>query len=134
MKPILMSFLLALLSDFSPSAMAQSLAFSQVKTVSQAETVPANKVWKLNGCFYNALLSGIVSSGSGSGTYSNSDAYILVNNQSVAVRSSRSGGGYYHAAGFVWEMAWPMWLQAGSTLAASTGVLSVSVIEFTIVP
>ena len=88
---------------------AQSLAFSQVKT-------------------------GIVSSGSGSGTYSNSDAYILVNNQSVAVRSSRSGGGYYHAAGFVWEMAWPMWLQAGSTLAASTGVLSVSVIEFTIVP
>jgi hypothetical protein len=134
MKPILMSFLLALLSDFSPSAMAQSLAFSQVKTVSQAETVPANKVWKLNGCFYNALLSGIVSSGSGSGTYSNSDAYILVNNQSVAVRSSRSGGGYYHAAGFVWEMAWPMWLQTGSTLAASTGVLSVSVIEFTIVP
>jgi hypothetical protein len=134
MKPILMSFLMALLSDFSPSAMAQSLAFSQVKTVSQAETVPANKVWKLNGCFYNALLSGIVSSGTGSGTYSNSDAYILVNNQSVAVRSSRSGGGYYHAAGFVWEMAWPMWLQAGSTLAASTGVLSVSVIEFTIVP
>lgn len=113
---------------------AQSLAFSQVKTVSQVETVPANKVWKLNGCFYNALLSGIVSSGSGSGTYSNSDAYILVNNQSVAVRSSRSGGGYYHAAGFVWEMSWPMWLQAGSTLAASTGVLSVSVIEFTIVP
>lgn len=113
---------------------AQSLAFSQVKTVSQVETVPANKVWKLNGCFFNALLSGIVSSGSGSGTYSNSDAYILVNNQSVAVRSSRSGGGYYHAAGFVWEMSWPMWLQAGSTLAASTGVLSVSVIEFTIVP
>jgi len=113
---------------------AQSLAFSQVKTVSQVETVPANKVWKLNGCFYNALLSGIVSSGSGSGTYSNSDAYILVNNQSVAVRSSRSGGGYYHAAGFVWEMSWPMWLQAGSTLAASTGVLSVSVLEFTIVP
>jgi hypothetical protein len=113
---------------------AQSLAFSQVKTISQAETVPANKVWKLNGCFYNALLSGIVSSGSGSGTYSNSDAYILVNNQSVAVRSSRSGGGYYHAAGFVWEMAWPMWLQAGTTLAASTGVLSISVIEFTIVP
>ncbi len=113
---------------------AQSLAFSQVKTVSQVETVPANKVWKLNGCFYNALLSGIVSSGSGSGTYSNSDAYILVNNQSVAVRSSRSGGGYYHAAGFVWEMSWPMWLQAGSTLAASTGVLSVSVLEFTVVP
>jgi hypothetical protein len=116
------------------SIAAQSLAFSQVKTISQAETVPANKVWKLNGCFYNALLSGIVSSGSGSGTYSNSDAYILVNNQSVAVRSSRSGGGYYHAAGFVWEMAWQMWLQAGSTLAASTGVLSISVIEFTIVP
>lgn len=134
MKRLLMSFLLALLSGFSPSAMAQSLAFSQVKTVSQVETVPANKVWKLNGCFYNALLSGIVSSGSGSGTYSNSDANILVNNQSVAVRSSRSGGGYYHAAGFVWEMSWPMWLQAGSTLAASTGVLSVSVIEFTIVP
>ena len=129
-----MSFLLALLSGFSPSATAQSLAFSQVKTVSQVETVPANKVWKLNGCFYNTLLSGIVSSGSGSGTYSNSDAYILVNNQSVAVRSSRSGGGYNHTAGFVWEMSWPMWLQAGSTLAASTGVLSVSVIEFTIVP
>jgi hypothetical protein len=134
MKPILFSFILAMVSTFNSKAMAQSLAFSQVKTVSQAETVPANKVWKLNGCFYNALLSGIVSSGSGSGTYSNSDAYILVNNQSVAVRSSRSGGGYYHAAGFVWEMAWPMWLQAGSTLAASSGVLSVSVIEFTIVP
>jgi len=126
--------LLCLLLLFPLVLPAQTLAFSQVKTVTQVETVPANKVWKLNGCFYSNLLAGVVSSGSSSGTYSNSDAYILVNNQSVAVRSSRSGGGYYHAAGFVWESAWPLWLQAGSTLAASSGVLSVSVIEFTIVP
>ena len=126
--------LLCLLLLFPLVLPAQTLAFSQVKTVTQVETVPANKVWKLNGCFYSNLLAGVVSSGSSSGTYSNSDAYILVNNQSVAVRSSRSGGGYYHAAGFVWESAWPLWLQAGSPLAASSGVLSVSVIEFTIVP
>ena len=113
---------------------AQTLAFSQVKTVSQVETVPANKVWKLNGCFYSSILAGVVSSGSGSGSYSNSDAYIVLNNQSVAVRSSRSGGGYYHAAGFVWESAWPLWLQAGTSLAAGTGVHAISVIEFTIVP
>jgi len=130
-----MKNLVFLLLCFLPLVLpAQTLAFSQVKTVTQVETVPANKVWKLNGCFYSNLLAGVVSSGSGSGTYSNSDAYILVNNQSVAVRSSRSGGGYYHASGFVWESAWPLWLQAGSTLAASSGVLSVSVIEFTIVP
>ena len=123
--------LLCLLLLFPLVLPAQTLAFSQVKTVTQVETVPANKVWKLN---YSSILAGVVSSGSGSGTYSNSDAYIVLNNQSVAVRSSRSGGGYYHAAGFVWESAWPLWLQAGTSLAAGTGVNAISVIEFTIVP
>ena len=113
---------------------AQSLQFSQVKLVTNQETVPAGKVWKLTGCGYSATISGMVSTGQGSGASSNSDHFILINGQNRAVRSVRAAGGYNHASGVVWETHWPLWLPSGATLSAGSGVGEISVIEFTVVP
>lgn len=116
-------------------AIGQMLEFSQVLLIdNNVQTVPSGKVWKLESCLYSSTLPSAVSSGSGSGTYSTLTDLIQVNGQNNEVRTFRSGGGYYHASSAVWEQKWPLWLPAGTTLRASTGVYRISVIEFTVVP
>lgn len=130
MKQLLVALSLALSGILN----AQSLQFSQVKLVTNQETVPAGKVWKLTGCAYSSNITGMISTGQGAGVSSNSDALIQINGQNRAVRSVRAAGGYNHASGVVWETHWPLWLPAGANLSAGTGVGEISVIEFTVVP
>ncbi len=123
-----------LLLCFAGMLHAQSLQFSQVKLVTNQETVPAGKVWKLTGCAYSSNITGMISTGQSAGVSSNSDAFIQINGQNRAVRSVRAAGGFNHASGVVWETNWPLWLPAGATLSAGSGVGEISVIEFTVVP
>jgi hypothetical protein len=108
----------------------QTLQFNQVKLVASQETVPAGKVWKLNGCFYSSGLPSNVQTGASQGTIVNSDALIVVNGQNTIVRSSRSTG----ISSTNWEQTWPMWISAGYSLSAGSQVREISVIEFNIVP
>jgi hypothetical protein len=110
-----------------------NLQFNQVKLVSTVETVPAGKIWKVESILYSTA---IVGNGNATIAFSiGTDASILVNGVNTVTRSTRGvntsqGGAYYT----VWDIALPIWLPAGSTLSSSTGVSSISVVEFNLIP
>jgi hypothetical protein len=120
---------------FSISIWSQgNLQFNQVKLVSSQETVPAGKVWKIE----NILPSVRPTTTSwGNATV---DFIININNQAVYYLSSESKGnlGGNGTTGIAAITAGignsPLWIPAGTTLSAGTNVLSISVIEFNIIP
>ncbi|MBM3171947.1 MAG: hypothetical protein FJZ75_10105 [Bacteroidetes bacterium] len=146
--------LLCLAFGFCVGLKAQTLQFSQVKLVTTIETVPANKVWKIE-----SALSGehrLPTSGTSFPTLSR---FIKINGTDVCVQEYHTaglglgfngccGGGFWmnntgqspnstqtHLVAVQGEPSkLPIWLPAGSTLETSTRTLSISVIEFNIVP
>ena len=96
------------LFSLANTVQAQTLQFSQVLLVSTTQTVPANKVWKVEGIIPTSAI----------------DSYY------ISINSSPS----YIARFDNVKGALPIWLPAGTTLAASSNVFRVSVIEFTVVP
>lgn len=110
-----------------------NLQFNRVKLVAASDTVPTGKVWKIESVIYSTP---IVQNGNATTAFSiGTDATIIINGSSIVTRSSRginsSQGGAYYA---LWNLDLPIWLPAGSTLASSTGVHSISIIEFNVVP
>jgi hypothetical protein len=109
---------------------AQTLQFSQVKLVTTVETVPANKVWKIEGFFPTTF-----SRYSGSSGVTEGHIYNLVingNNRPVGVSSFLTG---YWGTSYSGNMGnFPLWIPAGTTLAAGSNVGEISVIEFNIIP
>ena len=128
-----MKFLLVLVAfALGGLAWGQTLQFSQVLLVSSnTQTVPAGKVWKVENILAS---SSLVASGNQTVNFSisvdNSQVFVAgansqvnVYNQGVQSMSSTSN-----------QLVQPIWLPAGSTLAAGQNVFRVSVIEFTVVP
>jgi hypothetical protein len=109
---------------------SQTLQFSQVKLVATVETVPANKVWKIEGFFPTQF-----SRYSGSSGVTEGHIYNLVingNNRPVGVSSFLSG---YFGTSYAGNIGnFPLWIPAGTTLAAGSNVGEISVIEFTVIP
>jgi hypothetical protein len=103
---------------YANEAKAQgNLQFNQVKLVSASDTVPANKVWKVE----SILCANF-------NTSMNANSTIRVNGNFVLVR-------IYSASGAAsWEMKYPFWLPAGSSIAANVNVDTISVIEYNIIP
>ena len=146
--------LLFLIIGWGLGLKAQTLQFSQIKLVGNVETVPANKVWKIE-----SVLSGehrLPTSGTNFPTLSR---FIKVNGSDVCVQEYHTaglglgfngccGGGFWmnstgqspnstqtHLVSVQGEPSkLPIWLPAGSTLETSTRTLSISVIEFNVVP
>jgi len=80
--------------------------------------VPANKVWKVEA---------VIPDGPNMlGNVSSLACRITINNHTTAI-SSYSGVAMY-------SFNQPLWLPAGTTLAAGTYTYRISVIEFTVVP
>lgn len=147
--------LLALFLSFSfmPSASAQStLQFSNILLVTTVQTVPSGKVWKIENILPSARLADANTLWDGTTLVdgiTNLDKIIVVNAQNVIVHSSSattsvqeqytsttsairsSNSGYGFANGI---LSGPIWLPSGTTLAASTGVYAVSVVEFAVAP
>jgi len=101
---------LLLLATFLPLAntlQSQTLQFSRVflVTATPVQTVPANKVWKVENVMVNW-------------SSSNSSWAIYVNGNPI----------------FVTHQAFPLWLPTGTTLYSASSVYAISVIEFTVVP
>jgi hypothetical protein len=124
------SLLFAVLLGFCFKTEAQTLQFSQVKLVTTVETVPANKVWKIEGFFPT-----IFSRYSGSSGVTEGHIYNLVingNNRPVGVSSFLTG---YWGSSYVGSIGhFPLWIPAGTTLAAGGNVGEISVIEFNVIP
>lgn len=111
---------------------SQTLQFSQVLLVTTVQTVPANKVWKVEGFMPSQSL---IAPWQNTVNFS-----ILVNNSQIFVAGAfhshtTNGSGGVAQAGYSANLTFqPLWLPAGTTLAAGTNVFGVSVIEFTVVP
>jgi hypothetical protein len=115
------------------SIKAQTLQFSQVKKVTAVDTIPAGKVWKLVSAPYkNDPVHG-------AGAYTQANPFveamqsILIDGNITYIQAIRFYDGSWKTfTGPTCEL--PLWLPAGTTVAASTGVRFISVIEFTVVP
>ena len=107
MRPLFV-LLLAFVLPIANKLQAQTLQFSQVLLVTTTQTVPANKVWKVEGIIP---------------TSAEAIYYISINSSTCLIARVDNIKG-----------ALPIWLPAGTTLAASSNVFRVSVIEFTVVP
>jgi hypothetical protein len=127
--------LFILLTTFLSSGIytqGNNLQFSQalVVTLVNTETVPAGKVWK------------IVSAGSSLPTinYASTGGIYFQVNSSLQVYLHRTSTLQYYANGpnsfsssMTNNLAFPMWLPAGSTVSQGSGVNFLSVVEFNIV-
>jgi hypothetical protein len=113
-------------------AWGQTLQFSQVLLVSSnTQTVPAGKVWKVENILAS---SSLVASGNQTVNFS-----ITVDNSQVFVAGANSQVNVYNQgvqsmSSTSNQLVQPIWLPAGSTLAAGQNVFRVSVIEFTVLP
>lgn len=116
---------------------AQNLQYGKAKLIdSKTDTVPSGRSWKLEGFVFNHTIANCPS------THStvNVDDSIVLNGHKMAVRSQRFYGATWNSGGavspqyFLWKQDIPMWLPAGSTLAAGRGVKFINVIEFKEVP
>ena len=114
-----------LLSHF---VFTQNLQFNQVKLVTNLETVPTGKVWKIE-----SVLGDVLSSSCS--TQPMHRISINGNPITVSVNSDIGFNTYCNGwSGIVSVTTLPIWLPAGSTLAINSNVFSISVIEFNIVP
>ena len=125
---LLFAFVVSLFS-LGNTSQAQTLQFSQVLLVTSSQTVPANKVWKVESYTPSAVYA--LHSGTPQ-THA-----ILVNNLSRIVGMTAGFNGNYSSSSVhdaYSFKSFPMWLPSNTTLAVSTGVAQLSVVEFTVVP
>ena len=105
-----------------------NLQFNQVLLVTSTQTVPSGKVWKVE----NAIATHLLASCSTDPLHS-----IVVNGFSATITQGGQVGfdGYcFGWRGLASVTEFPLWLPAGTTLAAGSNVNALSVIEFNIVP
>lgn len=133
MRSLLFFFLFLL--GFPIGIQAQSLTYSQVKLVSSVETVPANKVWKINNVLPTAGLTDAGTPMSGSSRHFT----VLINGQTIFMISASWIGRWNTSESGVATNSHsigdsPIWLPSGTTLAVGSNVYAISVTEFNVVP
>lgn len=138
---ITLSLIMGLLLGLGLSA--QTLSFSQVLLVdNNTVTVPAGKVWKIEAAVSSGLSS---SSATGYSTPTPQEVYLFYINGAqqncTKIQASTTSGYTNHSSSSqsriyygVDNDMFPIWLPAGSSLAAGSGINYLSVIEFNIVP
>ena len=122
-----------------------NLQFNQVKLVSTIETVPAGKVWKVENYLPSSQLAIDLNRPTNQATAGGTKNFIMLVNssqvflQTTITREVGRDDAYWNHSGYTTASDYkifdaPIWLPASTTLAASTNVLSLSVIEFNILP
>jgi hypothetical protein len=141
MKKIPILFLLlCLVAGYAYSQ--NSLGFNQVLLIDNTEqTVPPGKVWKVEGVAGSRVTQYNYASNNNS-NFSPAQNQILINGQAIsAIHAVGTGAGTGTGSGTVYSgfsyaaspTSFPLWLPAGTTLAASTNVTYISVIEFNVI-
>jgi len=142
--------LIVLLINSKTYSQSTTLEFKQVLLVtSQAQSVPAGHVWKIENILPSARLADANTTWDVTAGITNLDKVIVVAGQNVIVHSSSSttkvqtqessttinirssNSGYGYSSGI---LNGAIWLPAGTSLAASTGVYAISVLEFALTP
>jgi hypothetical protein len=120
--------MLLVLGSFTSTLSAQfTLQYNRTLLVNSSQTVPSGKVWKVESALFSSSLGISV----GTSSAQNSAASILINGGSVFFAST---WGSSNATSAVTLTSLPIWLPAGTTLAPSTNVSNLSVIEFNEIP
>jgi hypothetical protein len=139
--PLLLLFLIIYYQNIAQG----NLQFSQVKLVSTTETVPAGKVWKLQNFLPNVSLFTDITRNQTNPTSGGIRNFIILVNgisiylQTTVTREVGRSDSYWNQDGYATAASSsilnePIWLSAGTTLAASTNVQFVSIIEFNVIP
>lgn len=123
----------------SSSLFAQgTLQFNQVLLVNSLDTVPAGKVWKVEGFMYNGgapyvLGTAQLFGGPGSNTVRGfyGLARFRINAQTVDIPAAFADEYRPSSIGFAW---FPMWLPANTTIQPTTNIRYFNVIEFNVIP
>jgi hypothetical protein len=142
MKRLLIFILLFIVAATMVAAQNKTLAFNQVLLIgSTPQTVPAGTVWKVEGVAGSRVTQYMVANQSNP-NYNPGDNLILINSVPVCViqavgtgAGTGTGSGTYYG-GFSYAASptsFPLWLPEGTTLAASTNVTYISVIEFNVI-
>ena len=116
---IALASIFCFLTEYESKAQG-NLQFNKVKLVSALDTVPRNKVWKVESITYPNPSNFTPSF--------NYISVIIINGGSTIVKMSQL------TLSYSWEMKYPFWLPAGTTLEASNNVNYISIIEYNIVP
>jgi len=122
-----------------------NLQFSQVKLVTTSETVPAGKVWKLENYLPSSQLAIDLNRQPNQASAGGTKNFIVLVNgtqvflQTTITREVGRNDGYWSQDGYATAADYrifdaPIWLPAGTTLAAPTNVMSLSVVEFNLLP
>jgi hypothetical protein len=115
----LLLLLLACVLPIANKLQSQTLQFSQVLLISTVQTVPANKVWKVEA---------VIPDGPTMFNNNIGSCRITINNHTTAF------SGWQGAGSILYSFNQPIWLPAGTTLAANAYTFRISVIEFSVVP
>ena len=118
-------------------AQGYALRFNTVLLVSSLDTVPTGKIWKIESVMHSSDLNAI-------GTnlaWSAVSSAIKVNGNIVYMNRNTSGSARIYYSSYVDPnatsdmnlTALPIWLPAGTTLAAYSNINYISVIEFNLV-
>ena len=126
-------------TDFNGLMAQGSLQFNQVLLVNTLDTVPANKVWKIEAMAYNGGAPFAGQSASYSNIFSGTRGFeciarYLVNGNPVVIPVAYLQSYFNSTSGANFPFTLPMWLPAGSTLNPQTNISYLSVIEFNVVP
>ncbi len=132
-------FTILLLILICQKLIAQNLQFGKSRLVSsRTDTVPTGMVWKIESFVYSRPVADCPA---GTTPVNISDS-IVINGNKLMVRAQRfsaQNASYQWSHGFgvswspeyiIWEQKTPMWLPAATTIAAGSGVLYISVLEF----
>ena len=135
---LLMTFGLLSMSAMTVHAQGYTLQFGGVVLVNNTpQTVPAGKVWKIESVMHSNDLN---AAGYGLSWQAVSSS-IIVNGSTVYINRNTSGSARIYYSSYVDPNAvsdmnltsLPIWLPAGTQLAAGTNVNLISVVEFILI-
>lgn len=141
-KSVLSAVLFTLIFCASLQAQTKDLTFNQVLLVTSQQSVPANKVWKVEGVAGPMVKQYMYRSRSDA-DFNPPQCLIKINGNDISVLNTLGAGAGHGSgdaggsSGFAYAGSptnFPIWLPAGATLEASTNITYVSVIEFNVVP
>ena len=132
MKKVVAILSFALVCLFTQLRAQGNLQFNQVKLVTTVQTVPAGKVWKVESAQYGGGATFTINN-SGPNPI-NGVMSIQVNGTTIFLNIITNSGSSAYPAISTTGQTFPIWLPAGSTVAASTNTAYVNVIEFNVVP
>jgi hypothetical protein len=143
MKKILFAGLLSIICFCAVQAQNKTLAFNQVLLInSTPQTVPVGKVWKVEGVAGQRVIQYQFASNSNT-DYNPANCLITINGAGISVlqtvatgAGNGNGNGGLGYSGFAYAASpttFPLWLPEGTSLAASTNVSYISVVEFNVV-